>query len=78
MVLSASIMFLPSNKNGIRTSEYLYAGNSLSLTKIRVSTGVVFEIIKFSLENNCHYCNLGGIDGNLNDHLTSFKEKFNG
>ena len=50
MVLSASIMFLPSNKNGIRTSEYLYAGNSLSLTKIRVSTGVVFEIIKFSLE----------------------------
>jgi serine/alanine adding enzyme len=78
MVLSSSIMFLPSNKNGIRTSEYLYAGNSLSLTKIRVSTGVVFEIIKFSLENNCHYCNLGGIDGNLNDHLTSFKEKFNG
>lgn len=78
MVLSASIMFLPSNKEGIRTSEYLYAGNSLSLTKIRVSTGVVFEIIKFSLENNCHYCNLGGIDGNLNDHLTSFKEKFNG
>lgn len=78
MVLSASIMFLPSNIKGIRTSEYLYAGNSLSLTKIRVSTGVVFEIIKFSLENNCHYCNLGGIDGNLNDHLTSFKEKFNG
>lgn len=78
ILLSASIMFLPNNKTGIRTSEYLYAGNSNTLNKLRVSTGVVFEIIKFSLENNCHFCNLGGIDGNLNDHLTSFKEKFNG
>lgn len=78
LLLSASIMFLPNNKTGIRTSEYLYAGNSNTLNKLRVSTGVVFEIIKFSLENNCHFCNLGGIDGNLNDHLTSFKEKFNG
>lgn len=78
MTLSASLMLLPINKKGIRTSEYLYAGNSLNLTKLRVSTGVVFEILKFSLKNNCHFCNLGGIDGNLNDHLTSFKEKFNG
>lgn len=78
MILSASLMILPSNKKGIRTSEYLYAGNSLELTKLRVSTGVVFEIIKFSSKNDCHYCNLGGIDGNLNDHLTIFKEKFNG
>lgn len=78
LLLSASIMFLPNNKTGIRTSEYLYAGNSNTLNKLRVSTGVVFEIIKFSQENNCHFCNLGGIDGNLNDHLTSFKEKFNG
>ena len=78
MILSASLIILPSNKKGIRTSEYLYAGNSLNLTKLRVSTGVVFEILKFSIRNNCHYCNLGGIDGNLNDHLTAFKEKFNG
>lgn len=78
MLLSASIMFLPNNDVGVRTSEYLYAGNSNTLNKLRVSTGVVFEIIKYSLENNCNYCNLGGIDGNLNDHLTNFKEKFNG
>lgn len=78
MILSASLMLLPKNKEGIRTSEYLYAGNSLNLTKLRVSTGVVFEILKFSMKNKCHYCNLGGIDGNLNDHLTIFKEKFNG
>ncbi len=78
IILSASLIILPANEKGIRTSEYLYAGNSLNLTKLRVSTGVVFEILKFSIKNNCHYCNLGGIDGNLNDHLTTFKEKFNG
>ena len=78
MILSASLMVLPSNKKGIRTSEYLYAGNSSELMKLRASTGLVFEIIKFSCENKCHYCNLGGVDGNLNDHLTMFKEKFNG
>ncbi len=78
LILSASLIILPKNKKGIRTSEYLYAGNSLNLTKLRVSTGVVFEILKFSIKNGCHYCNLGGVDGNLNDNLTIFKEKFNG
>ena len=78
MILSASLIILPANKSGIRTSEYLYAGNSLNLTKLNVSAGLIFEIIKFSIENNCHYCNLGGIDGNFNDHLTIFKQKFNG
>lgn len=78
MILSASLIILPANKSGIRSSEYLYAGNSLNLTKLNVSAGLIFEIIKFSIENNCHYCNLGGIDGNFNDHLTIFKQKFNG
>jgi len=78
MTLSGALMILPSNKKGIRTSEYLYAGNSSYLTKLNVSAGLVFEIIKFSMKNNCHYCNLGGIDGNLNDHLSIFKSKFNG
>jgi len=78
MNLSTALILLPKNKKGIRTSEYLYAGNSLSLTKLHVSVGLVFEIIKFSIDNNCHYCNLGGVDGNLNDHLTTFKQRFNG
>jgi serine/alanine adding enzyme len=29
------------------------------------------------MKQHCHYCNLGGVDGNLNDHLTTFKSKFN-
>ncbi|MBR6690971.1 MAG: peptidoglycan bridge formation glycyltransferase FemA/FemB family protein [Bacilli bacterium] len=78
MILSTALILLPKNKKGIRTSEYLYAGNSLHLTNLHVSVGLVFEIIKFSIENNCHYCNLGGVDGNLNDRLTTFKQRFNG
>jgi len=76
LILSSSLMLLPNNKKGIRTSEYLYAGNSSKFLKTNASAGLVFEIIKFSMENNCHYCNLGGIDGNLNDHLSIFKSKF--
>ena len=78
MTLSTGLLLLPKNKKGIRTSEYLYAGNSNYLTKLNISAGLVFEMIKFSMNNNCHYCNLGGVDGNLNDHLTIFKQKFNG
>lgn len=78
MILSASLIIMPSNTVGIRTSEYLYAGNSSLFTKLHISQGLVYEIIKFSLENNCQYCNLGGVDGNLDDHLTTFKKKFNG
>ena len=78
ITLSTGLLLLPSNKKGIRTSEYLYAGNSTLLNKLNISAGLVFEMIKFSMENECHYCNLGGVDGNLNDHLTIFKQKFNG
>ena len=78
MTLSTGLLLLPTNENGIRTSEYLYAGNSLTLNKLNISAGLVFEMIKFSMKNSCHYCNLGGVDGNLNDHLTTFKQKFNG
>ena len=78
ITLSTGLLLLPANKKGIRTSEYLYAGNNFLLNKLNVSAGLVFEMIKFSMKNDCHYCNLGGIDGNLNDHLTVFKQKFNG
>ncbi len=78
LVLSGALILLPSNKKGIRTSEYLYAGNNLHLTRLHASAALVYEIIKFSIENKCHYCNLGGVDGHLNDHLTKFKKQFNG
>ena len=76
--LSTGLLLLPKNKEGIKVSEYIYAGNNSFLNKLHVSDGLVFEMIKFSMDKNCHYCNLGGVDGNLNDHLTIFKQKFNG
>ena len=77
ILLSASLIILPKNRKGIRTSEYLYAGNSNKFTNLNVSAGLVYNILKFSIENDCHYCNLGGVDGNLNDHLSKFKQKYN-
>lgn len=74
--LSTSFVLIPNNK-GIKTSEYLYAGNHLLFTKLNVSVGLVYEICKYSLENNCYYCNLGGINGTFDDHLTPFKSRFN-
>ena len=78
VILSSALIILPTNEKGIRTSEYLYAGNSENFTKLNASAGLVFEIIKFSREKGCHFCNLGGVCGDLNDHLTIFKQKFNG
>lgn len=77
LTLSCSLVLLPPNKEGIRTSEYLYAGNHLLLTKLQVSYGIVYDICKFSLENKCHFLNLGGIVGTMDDHLTTFKSRFN-
>ena len=74
--LSASFVLLPKN-DGIRTSEYLYAGNDLSFAKLNASVGLVYDICKYSIQNGIHYCNLGGINGTFDDHLTPFKSRFN-
>lgn len=76
ITLSSALLILPMC-NGIRTSEYLYAGNDLKFPKLRVSGGIATEAVKISVENGCHYCNLGGIDGSLEDSLSNFKSKFN-
>ena len=77
ITLSSALLLLPNN-NKIRTSEYLYAGNNLILNKLNVSGGIALEACKISIENNCDYCNLGGISGTLDDSLTKFKSKYNG
>lgn len=75
--LSTALVILPKNVKGIRTSEYLYAGNDLKFAKLNVSYGIVYDICKFSAEQNCQFCNLGGVSGTLDDHLTTFKSRFN-
>lgn len=77
LLMSASLVLLPSNQTGIRVSEYLYAGNNLLYPNLRISTGMVYEILKLSIHEHCDYCNLGGVEGTLDDHLTEFKSKFN-
>lgn len=77
LTLSTALVIMPTNKTGIRVSEYLYAGNKLLFNKLQLSIGLVYNICKYSIQNNCTYCNLGGIDGNLNDHLATYKSRFN-
>lgn len=77
ITLSSALLLLPNNAK-IRCSEYLYAGNDLRLNKLNVSGGIALEAAKISIENKCHYCNLGGISGTLDDSLTKFKSKYNG
>lgn len=76
--ISTALVLLPKNEIGIRTSEYLYAGNSELFTNLKASSGLVHEVIKFSRDNKCHYCNLGGVEGTLDDNLTRFKRQYNG
>lgn len=76
LTLSSALLLLPKN-SGIRCSEYLYAGNDLTLNKLNISGGIALEAAKISIENKCHYCNLGGISGTLDDSLTKFKSKYN-
>ena len=76
ITLSSALLLIPNNE-GYRCSEYLYAGNDLSLNKLNVSGGIALEAAKISIDNKCHYCNLGGISGNLDDSLTKFKSKYN-
>lgn len=75
--LSASLVIVPKSEKQMRNCEYLYAGNNLEFSKLNVSYGLVYDICKFALEKKCHFVNLGGVNGTLDDHLTIFKSRFN-
>jgi lipid II:glycine glycyltransferase (peptidoglycan interpeptide bridge formation enzyme) len=77
LTISASLVIIPKNKSGIRTSEYLYTGNDMHFDKLYVSYGLVYNIAEFSIEQKCQFLNLGGVDGSLKDHLSMFKARFN-
>lgn len=77
ITLSASLVIIPKNRTGIRTSEYLYTGNNLDFDKLYASYGLVYNICNFSMKQGCHFLNLGGVDGTLEDHLSMFKARFN-
>lgn len=74
----ATIVMMPTCKSGIKTASFLYAGtNTKILPSLKITNGLMFFRLCYCLDNGCDYCDLGGVDGSLEDHLSTFKSKFN-
>ncbi len=74
----ATIVMMPSCESGIKTASFLYAGtNTKILPSLKITNGLMFYRLCYCLERGCDYCDLGGVDGSLEDHLSTFKSKFN-
>lgn len=74
----ATIVMMPTCESGIKTASFLYAGtNTNILPSLKITNGLMFYRLCYCLNNGCDYCDLGGVDGSLEDHLSTFKSKFN-
>lgn len=74
----ATIVMMPTCKSGIKTASFLYAGtNTKILPSLKITNGLMFYRLCYCLDKTCDYCDLGGVDGSLEDHLSTFKSKFN-
>lgn len=74
----ATIVMMPTCKTGTKVASFLYAGtNTKVLPSLKITNGLMFYRLCYCLERDCDYCDLGGIDGSLEDHLATFKSKFN-
>lgn len=59
------------------TMEMLYAGMNDNFKKFMPQYYIYVENMKFAFENGCDFCNMGGVEGDLQDGLTKFKSNFN-
>ena len=74
----ATIVMMPTCKKGIKTASFLYAGtNTDILPSLKITNGLMFYRLCYCLDKKVDYCDLGGVDGSLEDHLSVFKSKFN-
>lgn len=74
----ATIVLMPTCNTGIKVASFLYAGtNTEILPSLKITNGLMFYRLCYALDNGCDYCDLGGVDGSLKDHLSTFKSKFN-
>lgn len=74
----ATIVMMPTCNTGIKTASFLYAGtNTKIMPSLKITNGLMYYRLCYCLDNGCDYCDLGGVDGSLNDHLSTFKSKFN-
>ena len=58
-----------------RFSELLYAGMDEELSIYRSNTSFQ-DAVDWAKENGCAYCNLGGVEGDFNDHLAGYKRLY--
>lgn len=58
------------------TAELLYAGMDGRYNKFNAPYVSYIEAIEWAEKAGCYKCNFGGVQGTLDDGLTSFKEKF--
>lgn len=74
----ATIVMMPTCKKGTKVASFLYAGtNTKILPSLKITNGLMFYRLCYCLDKDVDYCDLGGIDGSLGDHLATFKSKFN-
>ena len=74
----ATIVMMPTCKTGTKVASFLYAGtNTKVLPSLKITNGLMFYRLCYCLDKECDYCDLGGVDGSLEDHLSTFKSKFN-
>lgn len=76
--IAATLGIIPPNKKGIKKVEYLYAGTFEEVFPY-LNTNASVHINSFidMLEKGYDYCDLEGVDGTLDDHLTNTKSKYN-
>lgn len=59
------------------TMEMLYAGMNEDFKKFMPQYYIYVENMKYAFAHGCDFCNMGGIEGDLQDGLTKFKRNFN-
>lgn len=76
--IAATLGIIPPNKKGIKKVEYLYAGTFEEVFPY-LNTNASVHINSFidMLEKGYDYCDLEGVDGTLDDHLSNTKAKYN-
>lgn len=73
---SISIAGILSIKCG-HTCEMLYAGMDERFKKFMPQYKEYVENFRWAFEQGCHWANMGGVEGTLDDGLTKFKDNFN-
>ncbi|MFV0381152.1 MAG: peptidoglycan bridge formation glycyltransferase FemA/FemB family protein [Breznakia sp.] len=59
------------------TMEMLYAGMNDQFKKFMPQYHIYVENMKYAFQEGCEFCNMGGVEGDLTDGLTTFKSNFN-